>query len=218
MDSPFSSPLGIFGIMVAGFVALFAVLATWAVRRHRGQKARLRAHAAQLGWHPIVGPAPDLVAESAASGRTELALGTHHSGFDVWMVWHLWYESSSSPGNGTQSMRNLTRYFLWLGPAYPDVRLARRSGVGAFFDPVRGIGTGDAEFDKRFVIKPSDRPEVIPMVTPVIRQAMLAGHFLNWQISGGLLILAYADRPRIENFQPRADGIAHLAGLLTHGV
>jgi hypothetical protein len=207
----------IFVALVAGVVVLFALLVTVAVRRHRGQKARLQEHASELGWHPVFGPAPDLVAESAASRRTELALGTHRSGFDVWMVWHLWYESSGA-GDGGQSMRNLTRYFLWLGPTYPDIRLSPRSSIGAFFDPVRGIGTGDAEFDKRFAIKPSDRPEVIPAVTPLVRQAMLAGHFRNWQISGGVLILAYADRPRIENFQPRADGIVHLARLLTHGV
>jgi hypothetical protein len=69
---------------------------------------------------------------------------------------------------------------------------------------------------QRFVIKPTDRPEAIQVVTPVIRQAMFAGHFLNWQVSDGTLILAYWDTPRIENLQPRADGIVHLAHLLSN--
>jgi hypothetical protein len=206
---------GILGILFAGTITLVIILVVRTAARERERRARLHAHAAQLGWYPITSPVPGPVAEAIRSRRTKLALGIRHSGYDAWMVWHQWTESTGSDSS-TTSTKNLTRYYLWLGPAHPNVQLVRRTSIGAFFNPVRGIGTGDAEFDKRFVIKPADRPEAIQVVTPVIRQAMFAGHFLNWQVSDGTLILAYWDTPRIENLQPRADGIVHLAHLLSN--
>jgi hypothetical protein len=205
---------GLFGVFFAGVVTLVIILAVRAAARERERRARLHAYAAQLGWYPIAGPVPDPVAEAVRSRRTQLALGIRNPEYGSWMVWHRWTESSGGDTN-TTSTKNLTRYYLWLGPG-PDVRLVGRSGIGAFFNPVRGIGTGDEEFDRRFVIKPADRPEAIQVVTPEIRQAMLAGYFGNWQITRGTLIVSYWDTPRIENLQPRADAIVHLARMLTN--
>ncbi|MGH3388638.1 MAG: hypothetical protein ACRDOO_07155 [Actinomadura sp.] len=215
MDSALALIPGLFGIVFAGILALVIILVVKAAARERERRARLHAYAAQLGWHPIAGPVPDPVAEAIRSRRTKLALGTRYSGHDTWVVWHQWTESSGSDSS-TSSTKNLTRYYVWLGPG-PDVRLVRRSSIGAFFKPVRGVGTGDEEFDRRFVIKPTDRPELTQVVTPAIRQAMLAGHFVDWQITRGTLILAFWDTPKIENLQPRADGIVHLTRLLTNG-
>jgi hypothetical protein len=206
-----------FAAIFVGGVALLIILVVRASLRERERRVRLHAHAAQLGWHPIAGPVPDPVAEAARSRRTKLALGARQSGYDAWVVWHQWTESSGSDSNSSRTV-DLTRYFLWLGPPYPDVKLVRRTSIGGYFKPVRGIGTGDMEFDKRFLIKPADRHDAVQMVTPEIRQAMLAGYFANWEISGGTLILAYGDVPRTENLQPRADGLTHLARMLAGNV
>ncbi|MWA01527.1 hypothetical protein F8568_014295 [Actinomadura sp. LD22] len=45
-------------------------------------------------------------------------------------------------------------------------------------------------------------------------RAMLAGDAPAWEISAGVLICRYTDAPSIGTFQPRADAIVALAGML----
>src|SRR4051812_4875332 len=118
--SAFSLFPGAFGTFFVGFAALAIVLAVIGRRRERERQVQLQAYAAQLGWHPIVTAVPGPVSKAVSSHRTKLALGTRRGEFDMWVVWHRWTESTGGE-NSTTRTRNLTRYFLWLGPAYPDV-------------------------------------------------------------------------------------------------
>ncbi len=198
-------------------VILVVVVVVVVIRRERRRVAALQAYAAQAGWQPITGPAPEPVARDARSRRCKLALGAQRGPHHLWMVWHQWTESTGSGQTSSSRTRNRTRYYLWLGPAYPDVSVRRRTGIGAFFKPVRGVGTADAAFDKAFLVRPGDSHEPLRLLTPPLREAMLAGRLPVWAISGGVLITSYDDMPRIESLQLRADGICYVADALGRG-
>jgi hypothetical protein len=201
---------GLFSTVIIVVIVVVVVVA----RRERGRVAELHGYAAQSGWQPITGPAPEPVARDARSRRCKLALGGQRGPHHLWVVWHQWTESSGSGQTYSSRRRNRTRYYLWLGPHYPDVSLRRRTGIGAFFKPVRGVGTGDAVFDKAFLVRPGGSDEPLRLLTPPLREAMLAGRLPIWAITGGVLITAYDDVPRIENLQPRADAICYVADAL----
>jgi hypothetical protein len=207
----------IFGGFFSIAIIVVIVIAVVVVRRERGRVAELHAYAARSGWLPITGPAPEPVVEDARSRRCKLALGAQRGPHHLWVVWHQWIESSGSGDSSSSRTRNRTRYFLWLGPGYPDVSLRRRTSLGAFFKPVRGVGTGDAAFDKAFVVRPGDSHEPLRLLTPPLRAAMLARRLPIWAINGGVLITAYDDVPRIDNLQPRADAICSVADALGRG-
>lgn len=207
----------VFSGLFAAVVALLIVAAVMAAARERRRREQLHAHAAQWGWRPvtIAAPAPGPVSEAARSRRSRLVLGTRLQGFDLWLVWHQWTESTGSGDSTTSTTRNHTRYFLWLGGSYPDLRLERRSRIGAFLKPVRGIGTGDAEFDRHFLVRGARGHEALRVLTPDVRHAMMTGRLPVWRISGGVLITGHQDVPRVENLQPHADVIVYLARMLT---
>jgi hypothetical protein len=207
----------IFGGFFSTAIILVVVVVVVVGRRERNRVAALHAYAAQSGWQPITGPAPEPVARDARSRRCKLALGARRGPHHLWVVWHQWIESTGSGQTSSSRRRNRTRYYLWLGSDYPDVSLRRRTGIGAFFKPVRGVGTADAAFDKAFLVRPGDSYEPLRLLTPPLREAMLAGRLPIWAIDGGVLITAYDDVPRIENLQPRADAICYVADALGCG-
>jgi hypothetical protein len=207
----------IFGGFFSTALVLVIVVVVVVARRERAKLAELRAYAAQSGWLPITGPAPEPVERDARSRRCKLALGVRRGPHHLWVVWHQWIESTGSGDNSSSRRRNRTRYFLWLGPGYPDVSLRRRTGIGAFVKPVRGVGTGDAAFDKAFLVRPGDSHEPLRLLTPPLREALLARRLPIWAIEGGVLITAYDDIPRIENLHPRADAICYVADALGRG-
>ena len=205
-------------LFLSGFVSLFIValivlivLAVKGYRRERRRRAELDLYATQLGWQPIAGPVPEPVAKDVRSRRNKLALSTQRGPHPLWLVWHQWTESN---GETSTTTRNLTRYYIWLGQGHPDIQLRRRSRIGAFFKPVRGVGTGDAAFDRAFLVRPSGTYEHQRLLTPQLRAAMVARQVPAWRITGGVLIIGYGDVPRIENLQPRADVICYLAQAL----
>lgn len=204
----------LFGSFFFIIVVLVIVFAVATVRKERRRVEHLRAYAAHLGWLPIAEPVPEPVAESARSRRSKLALGLRRGQHHLWVVWHQWTEHSSSGSTSSTRTRNRTRYFLWLGPAYPDISLRRRTSVGAFLMPVRGAGTGDAAFDKAFLVRSAAPYEQQRLLTPQLREAMLARRLPVWEITGGVLAIAYDDAPRVENLQLRADAISYIAHAL----
>ncbi len=211
-------PLGFF-VLFAAFVVGMVLLLVRVARRERVRREELWAYAVQYGWRPppMGAPLPRPVEEAARSRRSELVLGTRSQGFDLWLVWHHWTETrrtgdSSGPGGQTthHTTHNLTRYFLRPGWAYPDVDLSRRTKIGGALMPVRGVGTGDAEFDRKFLVRGAEGL-VLP---PALREAMIAGHLPTWEISAGILITSYHDTPEIENLQYRADAIVRIVHML----
>lgn len=196
--------------------AAVAVIAVVVVRRDRRRRERLRAYAAQAGWWPITEPAggltqvPGPVADDARSRRCKLAFGARRGRREVWMVWHHWVESTGD----SSTTHDLTRYYLWLGVGYPDIELRRRTVLGAFIKPVRGAGTGDAAFDKAVLVRPGDGGAQWRLLTPPLREALLARRLPLFQITGGVLVTRYDDVPRIDNLDARADAISHLADAL----
>lgn len=207
----------IFGGLFPFFFVLIIVVGILAVLRERRRRERLRAYAAELGWQPIMGPAPDPVIRDMDSRRCKLDLGTRYGPYEVWLVWHQWVEHTGSGDTSSSTTRNLTRYYLWLGSSYPDISVRRRTRVGAFFKPVRGVGTGDSAFDKAFLVRPADSYAGQRLLTPQLREVMLARRLPVFEITGGVLITGYGDPPRVENLKPRADAIACLAHMLTNG-
>jgi hypothetical protein len=206
----------VFGVVVALLIALFIVGARKSAQQERRRQEELWAYATRCGWIPVqVGvPLPGPVTEAAASRRSKLVLGTRLEGFELWLVWHRWTETTSSGETTTSSTRNLTRYFLYPGRPCPDVRLSRRTAIGGSLIPTRGVGTGDAEFDRRFLIRSDAGPLAQALLTPDLRHAMLTGALPVWEIKGGVLVTAYNDRPQIENLQHRAGAAVHIAKLL----
>lgn len=202
----------IFMGFVPGMFLLVILVVVFAHKRDRAHLEGLIGYALDTGWYRFGPPAPRPVDSDARSRRTRLALARRLGESEVWTVWHRWTESS---GENSSTTRHRTFYYLWLGPSFPNVEVVRRTSIGAFFKPVRGVGTGDPEFDKRFVVKPTDRPEILAAVTPAVRHAMLKGYVWQWRISEGTLIQSYDEALRLEALQPRAEAIAYLAHLIT---
>lgn len=191
-------------------IALVVVAVVFAHRQDKRRMGRLTAYAFDTGWQYLAPPVPAPVGEAARSRRTRLALARPGEPA-VWLVWHRWTEG----GGDNSSTENRTFYYLWLGLGYADVRVSRRTSIGAFFAPVRGVGTGDSEFDKRFVIKSPAPGAALMAVTPAARQAMMSGHVANWSITNGTLVQTYTDSPTAESLQPRVDLLVYLARLIT---
>ncbi len=202
----------LFAALFAGFIALIVFAVMQAARHDRARREQLWAHAMRFGWRAFAPgePAPSAVASEAGSGRTKLALVTRLHGYDVWLVWHQWTETSSSGDSTTSSTHHLTRYYLWPHSMRPDVRLSRRTRLGASLMAVRGAGTGDAEFDRNFMVHTA-APVYLP---DGVRYGMMTGDLPIWQISAGALVTSYADPPRAENLQYRADVIVRLVHAL----
>ncbi|QKG23543.1 hypothetical protein [Actinomadura verrucosospora] len=207
-----------FPFLVFGIVALAVVGIVWGVVQNGRRIKALHAHAAACGWWPITPdqPMPVPVAEAARSRRTKLAVATTRE-HPMWLVWHRWTESSGTGDNRTTSTRDLTRYFLFLGPGYEDVEVVKRTAIGGFFMPVRGVGTGDADFDKRFLIRGPGEHQAVRLLTPSIRAAMLSGHAPAWAVSAGVLISADSVAPSVESLEPRAQALIVLARMLASG-
>jgi hypothetical protein len=206
----------VFGGIFSGFIALVVVLAVRAARRERARQEQLWAHAMRCGWGrvPAGAPLPRPVAEAARSRRSRMVLGTRIDQFDVWLVWHRWTETTGSGDSTTHTTRDLTRYFLWPGRPRPNLRLVRRSRLGASLMPVRGVGTGDAEFDKRFLVRAVHDTAARGVLTPVLRQAMVAGRLPVWEVTDGTLIIGYDDVPSVQTLQYRASVIVDIARML----
>lgn len=198
-------------VIFGGLITLMISLGMRAVKRERMRRAQLWAYAAQVGWQPLQPgiPVPGPVADAARSRRSQMVVRTRLREFDMWLVWHQWTESTSSGDSTTTQTRHLTRYYLWPNRPYPNVQLVGRTRIGASLMPVRGAGTGDAEFDRRFLVRGT--PELL---SPALRQAMLAGSVPVWQLNGGTLITAYNDSPRPDTLQYRAEVISQIARCL----
>lgn len=207
--------VAVFLVGFFGLVGLVFFLLGKAAARERRRLAELFAYAAQNGWQPVTAatPVPQPVGEAAASRRSKLAVGARRA-YDLWVVWHQWTESTSSGDSTTYTTRNLTRYFLWLGPAYPNVRVSARTSLGALLMPVRGVGTGDPVFDKRFLVRAALPDVAVQLFTPALREAMMTGQVPAWEISAGALILAFPDAPDVHTLEPRAETITYLARML----
>ncbi|KAB2373212.1 hypothetical protein [Actinomadura montaniterrae] len=218
LTAPSAEGPGLFGStgLFVGLVVLAVVVIVWsAVRSHR-QMRELREHIAACGWRPVERdePMPRPVASAVRSRRTKLAVAAEEP-YPLWLVWHRWTESQGTGDSRRTSTHDLTRYFLRPGGGFRDVEVVKRTAIGGFLMPVRGVGTGDAAFDKRFLIRGLGEQQAVRLLTPALRAAMLAGDVPPWEVAGGVLISAYTDAPSIGTFQPRADALVRLAGMLT---
>lgn len=207
-----STAFALLAVLIAVLVASVVLARAWRRRRW----ARLRARAARLGWQPITGPMPAPVAEALGSRRCQIALGARHQGHRVWMVYHRWSGEKSRT-------HELTRYFLELGPGFPDIRLHHRPDSD---EPppepetgeaprMREFDTGFDKFERRFRFVAPDEFDPLPLLTPALQKAMVSGYLPLWEIAEGVLVTRHPDEPGMATLRSRADGIVHLAGMLT---
>ena len=198
--------VSLFGLVVLGVITAVVV----AHQRDSRRRLQLHAYMADTGWWPISEPPPQQVDTAWRSRRTKLAAVKNIDGGPVWMVWHRWTESSGE----NSSTHDLTRYFRWLGPNYPDVEVKKRTSVGALIKPVRGPGTGDAAFDKAFRVISPYPADAARLLGPHLRQLMTEHRLPPWRIERGLLIIQMDLAVRIETLQPMADQVVELARRL----
>ncbi|QKG27223.1 hypothetical protein [Actinomadura verrucosospora] len=199
-----------YNALIIVIVALIVAGIVWTATYDHVRTKRLHAHAAAFGWSPVgaADPMPGPVAEAVRSRRSKLAFATEQP-YPIWLVWQ--QPSTDSTGQA----RELTRYFLLIGSEYPDVRVVRRTALGGLFKPVRGAGTGDPAFDRKFLIRGPGGHRAADLVTPQVRAAMLAGDAPAWEITAGVLVASHPDAPTRRTLQPRADALTDLARMLT---
>jgi hypothetical protein len=204
-------------IIVIGFpVALLMSAAT------KRRAAKVSDFAAQDGWHePVAGAGlPEPVEAASHSDRSQLTFGKQLGPHQVWMNWHHWTETSSSPqsdgGQSTTSrVYNLTRYFASLEPGrYPDISFKRRTGRTAVRRGADGQETGDATFDLAFIVTSDDEGRAGQLLTAELRQAMLTKAIPLWSIQQGTLASAYNDKPNTANLDSRADTLITIREML----
>jgi hypothetical protein len=96
----------------------------------------------------------------------------------------------------------------------PDIRVEKRSRLGAWLKPVRGQGTGDADFDRAFVVKPTKLPVPAQLLPAPMRQGLLAQRVPPWQTVDNLLVIAYPQAPKQETIDSGAAPLLALVELL----
>jgi hypothetical protein len=205
----------LFGLIAVACLGGFIVLAAIAIRSAKKWMAEFLRQAGRLGWHKVNDPAraPMVVVEAARSRRSMLLL--YHRERGVWMSWHRWTETSGSGDSRSTSTHNLTRYFLALPGRLPDMSVVRRTRIGAFFKARRGLGVGDENFDRSFVIKPTNSPQAARLVTPRLAQALTAGQVPEFSITSSVLDVSVNSAPDWRDLQSRAEQVSRLARLLT---
>jgi hypothetical protein len=199
-------------ILIVGGLVVGLVAGTRTDRRsdRERQQRQLKAYMFGIGWRPLAGSVPPIVAEATRSSRNKLAMTTERDGRQLWMVWHHWVDYTGQAASEVE----LTRYFTRLETPRPDLRVRRRTSMGARLIPVRGAGTGDAAFDKAFLIRPVGNRQIPHLFGPRLRQEMLESRPRGWQITSGILIVEHKDVPDTSNIQPCAHGILRVAELL----
>jgi hypothetical protein len=205
----------LFGLIAVACLGGFIILAAIAIRSAKKWMAQFLRQAARLGWRQVDDPAgaPAVVVEAARSHRSVLLLYHHERG--AWMSWHRWTETSGSSDNRSTTTRNLTRYFVALRGWFPDMSVVRRTQMGAFFKARRGLGTGDEDFDRAFVIKPTDSPQAVRVVTPRLAQALKVGEVPEFSITANVVDMSFDSAPDWRELQPRSEQLSRLARLLT---
>lgn len=203
------------GLFIALATLTGVVIVGSAVRGRRRTK-QFRAHAAACGWRPLTAdqPVPGPVASAARSRRTKLAFAAERE-YPLWLVWHHWIETSGTGDSRSTKTHDLTSYFLPLGPGFQDVEVVGRTALGGFFKPVRGAGTGDPAFDKRFLVRGLGEQQAVRLLTPELRAAMVAGEVPAWTVRARVLISSYSSPPSAETLEPRADALIAVARMLT---
>jgi hypothetical protein len=208
---------------VAAVITLLVVLGVIGSKVARKRRAELLAHASTLGWEPTTDftQLPPAIAAVARSNRSQLFL--RHRTSPMWISWHRWTESSSSYNSSSgrwessSTTHDLTRYFAALPGYFADMTVERRTKIGAFFKPRRGVGTGDDAFDRMFVVKPADDIAVIRQVNARLMGALAAGAVGPFRIDGNIASLADNSWLRREDLRRRTDELRRLASLLTQG-
>lgn len=200
-------------IVIAAVVALIVLLAVTMSARERRHLSELLEYAAREDWYPVADPSgmPPIVAEALFSKRSKLF--RRFRTMPLWVSWHQWTEISRGGAyNGsTQRWENrtssathdLTRYFVALPCALPDMAVERRHRP----DP-RGAGP----FERRFLVRPGENAAQVPQR---LAQALLAQAVPPFTVTSNVLIVQYDDRPTRANLSMRADEVRRLTLLLT---
>ncbi|MFC0553664.1 hypothetical protein ACFFHJ_22485 [Planotetraspora thailandica] len=140
------------------------------------------------------------MAEAAASRRSMVFMGKQIRGRLVWMSWHQWTETHTVRVHRNDRWEdkeetvtfNSTEFFVALPAGTPDVAVTSRTALGGRLRPVRGLGTGDPDFDRAFHVHPQDDPAALGLLSAPLRHAMLAGTLSTWwRIEGAALVLTY---------------------------
>jgi hypothetical protein len=101
-----------------------------------------------------------------------------------------------------------------LSRAVVAAAVVRRTAIGAWIVPVRGIGTGDSDFDAAYLVKPSDDPSAVALVGPRMRAALMAGQVQPWQLSNGVVSVSFDRPPRAETIAAGAAAAEAVASLV----
>jgi hypothetical protein len=211
-------------VLCALAVLVAAPLLGWVVRSARAETRRVHdadaafvAAARADGWSVV---APTVAAKVLGTLVTwkpaRLVMTRPNDAGDLWFTWHYWVTYSSN-GRVTMAERHHRgRYYTRLPVASPArlIAVQRRSTLGATLKAVRGIGTGDAEFDRRFMVKPVNDPGGAALATPLVRAALMSGTIPPFSVYGGFAMITFEDRPREQTLAERTQAIVTLASLL----
>lgn len=202
--------LALIGAVLAIIVAAIAVKA-----KERDRRRYLNSYLTAQGWHPLGHTLPPIVSASVRSSRTQVAAAKSVGGLDVWVVWHEWVQNiHESDGDTRRRVREQTRYLLWLGPNHPDMEVKRRTSIGSTVMPARGIGTGDAEFDRAFVVHSLQGSYARQLMGPQVRRLALVSSAPPWRIEGGMLVIEIPQKMQVETLEPTVSWLVNLAAAL----
>ncbi|WP_162641575.1 hypothetical protein [Streptosporangium sp. 'caverna'] len=161
--------------------------------------------------------------EVAQSTRMRCMLEKRVGRSMVWMTWHQWQETTSSStyrdgkweSDSSTTRYDETRYFIVLPGRMPDVAVVRRTRIGGLLRRVRGPGTGDAAFDRAFLLKSRDDGVPRGVLSSRLRKAMLARRLPPWESRNSILFTVHRDQPTLATLDSRAAAIAEIAAHLS---
>jgi hypothetical protein len=201
-----------------GCVLLLVLAVIVLVRYGRRRQAELDERAAGYGW-AVIGKVGLPTPLTAVIRRGTVHRVWHRStaAGPEWCIWHYWSTSSGFGKDSSTKRHNRTDFVAAVpGRALPNLKLTRRTSLGAAIRPVRGVGTGDPEFDRRFLIAPANGPGAT-VVGPRIRSMMLAGDLPAWHLAGNFVFFAVDSAPTGRMFEVWSGRAPALAAELAQG-
>jgi len=189
-------------------------------RRTRGANDALAKAGEADGWSVV--PAAEAAAELGPLVTWRAArrvMVRHGDAGDFWFTWHFWISYHRHGRAIIPQHHHRSRFIAPLSNSPTDglIAIQRRSPLGRTLKRVWGMGTGDAEFDRRFVVKPADDPVAVAIATPAVREALMSGAIPPFSVFRNFVSLSYEYPPWPNIIAEGTRAITALSDLLRSG-
>jgi hypothetical protein len=198
-------------VFILAVVGLVGVIGALSAAATNARWTELRTHATDLGWTEVAPEeVPPEIAHLVRWRRPRRILRGPAGGDPMWLVWHQWTRRRGK----SRSTHNAIRLLVAQPVDWPDLTVVRRSALGAKLMPVNGAGTGDAQFDRAYLIRTDDPAGAPVTLTADIRAALLRGDIVPFAVDATIATILERQTPDVELFDGQVAVMARVLALL----